>query len=633
MYVAVYFLYYSHVTNRHAFTTLTSTLAMKKNAIHLSYNLALLFILPVIFIVAYASLYFQPSILIYQHLSAIALFIFSILSVKLLIHHYVRHAKLSLFVGSFLYSSFIFSLILYYALVFISINSWGKVITKEFIVSYLGQLEHLLDAFNISYHLVIVIFIAAFTAIAIGSYYFLKRFHWLPTAQSNRTWLIGTFIISLCLLFLFYTFLYVTTHDENSKEPLKLTLFSGKTQPIRSHDAKLGRATDTQLNTRENITRQHYITATGAQQKNLIVIMVDGLRPDHMSVYGYARETTPYLKQLSRQDSAHIFSNMRSVCGETTCAHAGFMASRFVQDLPDNMFTLQEVLKRHQYTSRFIISGDHNNFNNIREVYGNVDDYFDGSMAKGYYFNDDSVVINRTKSLSEWDGKPFMLHYHLLSAHIMGKKFPAYQKFMPQRRYSSMSDISKQAEYFNHYDNGVLQADAIIQELIHILGQKNYLKNTLLVITSDHGEALGEHGVFTHTNNVIEEILRIPLLMISFGYPSTLPRQSDHFMSIIDLAPTILQELGYKTPESWQGNPADIALTRSFTFFEMSAYKGLYDHRDNSTLWKYWRNFHTGEEFVYDMTRDATEQKNLVWSTNKTLLNEWRSAIGVKNNS
>lgn len=626
-------MYYNHVSNRNAFITLISILAMKKNAIHLSYNLALLFILPVIFIVAYASLYFQPSIVIYQHLSAIALFIFSILSIKLLIHHYVRHTKVSLFIGSFLYSSFIFSLILYYALVFISINSWGKVITKEFIVSYLGQLEHLLDAFNISYYLVIVICVAAFTLIAIGCYFFLKKFHWLPTAQSTRTWLIGPLIISLCLLFLFYSYLYITTHDENSKEPLKLTLFSGKTHPLRSHDAKLGYASDTQLNAKEKIARQHYAAATSSQKKNLVVIMVDGLRPDHMSVYGYARETTPNLKQLSQQDSAHIFSNMRSVCGETACAHAGFMASRFVHDLPENIFTLQEVLKRHDYISRFIISGDHINFNNIREVYGSIDDYYDGSMAKGYYFNDDSVVINRTKSLPEWDGKPVMLHYHLLSAHIMGKKFPAYQKFMPQQRYSSMSDISKQAEYFNHYDNGVLQADAVIQDLINILSQKNYLKNTLLVITSDHGEALGEHGVFTHTNNVIEEILRIPLLMFSFGYSSTLPKQSDHFMSIIDLAPTILQELGYKIPNSWQGNPAETTLTRPFSFFEMSAYKGLYDHRDRSTLWKYWRNFNTGEEFVYDMTRDADEQKNLVWSTNKKLLNEWRSAIGVKNNS
>lgn len=603
---------------------------MKKNAIHLSYNLALLFILPVIFIVAYASLYFQPSIVIYQHLSAIALFIFSILSVTLLIHHYVRHTKVSLFIGSFLYSSFIFSLILYYALVFISINSWGKVITKEFIVSYSGQLEHLLNAFNISYHLVIVICVAAFTLIAIGSYFFLKRFHWLPTAQSNLTCLIGLFISSLCLLFLFYTFLYVTTHDKNSKEPLKLTLFSGRTQPIRSHDAKLGHTTDTKLNARENITRQRYVATSNGQQKNLIVIMVDGLRPDHMSVYGYARETTPNLKRLSQQDSAHIFSNMRSVCGETTCAHAGFMASRFVQDLPENMFTLQEVLKRHDYTSRFIISGDHINFNNIREVYGSVDDYYDGSMAKGYYFNDDNVVINRTKSLPEWDGKPVMLHYHLLSAHIMGKKFPAYRKFMPHRRYSSMSNISKQAEYFNHYDNGVLQADAVIQDLINTLSHKNYLKNTLLVITSDHGEALGEHGVFTHTNNVIEEILRIPLLMFSFGYPSTLPKQSDHFMSIIDLAPTILKELGFKTPVSWQGNSVDKALHRPFTFFEMSAFKGLYDHRDTSTLWKYWRNFNTGEEFVYDITRDASEQKNLIWTANKALLNDWRSAVGMQ---
>jgi len=607
----------------------TATQLSYKLAYNVAYNLALLFILPIVFILAYVCLYFHPSIVIYQHLSAIALFVFSILSVKLLIHHYVKQQKLLLFIGSVLYSSFIFSLIVYYSLVFISINSWGKVITKEFIISYLSQLQYLLDAFNISYHLVIVLGVFAYTLIAIGCYFFLKKFHWLPATASKRTWLIGPLIASLCLFFLSYTYLYVTTHEENSEEPLKLTLFSGKTHPIRNHSAKLGRAPDENLNLKENLSRQSYSITPDVRGKNLIVIMVDGLRPDHMSSYGYHRETTPHIQQLISQDHAHVFNNVRSVCGETTCAHAGFMASRFVQNLPDNMFTLQEVLKRYDYQTRFIISGDHINFNNIREVYGKVDDYYDGSMAKGYYFNDDTVVLNRTKSLPEWDGKPVMLHYHLLSAHIMGKKFPAYQKFLPQKRYSSMSDIAEQTAYFNHYDNGVLQADAVIQQLIETLGEKNYLNNTLLIITADHGEALGEHQVFTHTNNVIEEILRVPLLMFSLGYKSALPAQSHQFMSIVDVAPTILNELGLNIPDSWQGKPAGSALARPYTFFEMSAFKGLYDHSNPNTLWKYWRNFNTGEEFVYDITRDANEQKNLVWQTHSALLQSWRSAVGV----
>ncbi|OYY05167.1 MAG: hypothetical protein B7Y72_04565, partial [Mehylophilales bacterium 35-46-6] len=119
---------------------------MRKTAVHFSYNLALLFTLPVAFIVAYVWLYFNPSIVIYQHLSAIALLVFSILSIKLLIHHYFNHQKLVLFVGTVLYSSFIFTLLVYYALVFISLSTWSKVITKEFITSYLAQIDFLLEA-------------------------------------------------------------------------------------------------------------------------------------------------------------------------------------------------------------------------------------------------------------------------------------------------------------------------------------------------------------------------------------------------------------------------------------------------------------------------------------------------------
>lgn len=606
---------------------------MRKTAVHFSYNLALLFTLPVAFIVVYVWLYFNPSIVIYQHLSAIALLVFSILSIKLLIHHYFNHQKLVLFVGTVLYSSFIFTLLVYYALVFISLSTWSKVITKEFITSYLAQIDFLLEALDISYYLVIVLAVVIYSCIALGCYFFLKKFHWLPERHPKSTWLIGPLIACVCLLFSVYSYVYLTTGDGSSQEPLKLTFLSGKTKSNLKHDAKLDYSSNQQLNRLEDQARQNYHATTSAKKRNLIVLVVDGLRPDHLGVYGYQKDTSPFLDQLSRHTSAHKFTNVRSVCGETTCAHAGFMASRFVQDLPDNLFTLQEVLKHNGYRTQFIISGDHINFYNIRDVYGEVDDYYDGSMAKGYYFNDDAITINKTKTLPDWDGTPTMIHYHLLSAHMMGKKYPEYQKFKPYKSYTGTSKGQAKVEYDNFYDNGVLQVDAVIKDLLALLKEKKYLDNALVVITADHGEALGEHCVFTHTNNVIEEILSIPLLMMSYGYESKLPANYDGFMSLIDLAPTILDELGLNIPTTWAGSSIYSAKTRPFTYFEMSAHKGVYDHRHKNTLWKYWRNFNTGEEFVFNITQDPQENNNLIWRTPKKLLHEWRTAIQISKTS
>ena len=148
-----------------------------------------------------------------------------------------------------------------------------------------------------------------------------------------------------------------------------------------------------------------------------------------------------------------------------------------------------------------------------------------------------------------------------------------------------------------------------------------------MILTADHGEALGEHGVFMHTNSVREEALRIPLVMIPYGHDSGLPKQSDNFMSLIDLAPTILDEIGLNIPNSWAGMPTQDKKERAFSFFEMDKFKGLYDHRETGILWKYWQNTRTGEEFVFNITQDSKENTNLVWEIAPERMKEWRNEI------
>lgn len=601
---------------------------MKRLALHFTYHLALLFALPILFILAYVWLYFNPSITIYEHLSAISLFVLSIISIKLLINHYFKNKKLILFVGSVLYSSFLYGLIIYYALVLISLNSWNRVITEEFIIAYTNQARFFLAAIGISYHLVIFALVAGYTLLVIATYFFLKKFHWLPSKHPNSTWMIGPLMLSLSVFSIYHLHDYLISYEKPTKEPLKLTLFSGKPK-LQIHDAKLDYDTNTELNKLEDQARKNYQPAESTKKRNLIVFLIDGLRPDHTSFYDYERDTTPKLKKITDLQNGRIYSNLRSVCGETTCAHAGYMSSRFVHQLPDNLFTLQEVLKLNGYRTNLIISGDHINFHNIRDVYGNVDDYYDGSMANGYYFNDDIITINKTKNLPVWDGKPTMIHYHILSAHQVGQRYPAFEKYKPSERYVGFRNGEPDIKYTNFYDNGVLQADDVVSRLIQMLATKKYLQNALVIITSDHGEALGEHHFFNHTNSVIEEALKVPLIMIPYGYESELPAHHDNFMSLADLAPSILKEFGLNIPETWVGTPLQEKNNRKFSYFEMTPYKGLYDHRDQQNLLKYWQNKNTGEEFVFNISKDPKENNNLVWKTSTSTLKEWRQLNAI----
>jgi arylsulfatase A-like enzyme len=164
--------------------------------------------------------------------------------------------------------------------------------------------------------------------------------------------------------------------------------------------------------------------------------------------------------------------------------------------------------------------------------------------------------------------------------------------------------------------------------LLGILTSKHYLENALVVLTADHGESLGEHDLYSHTNSVREELLHIPLLFIR--YKGGTPQDSkplENFVSQVDIAPTILHELEIPVPESWNGVPIQLGKTSEITFFQMLPYWGLYDHRDSSHLWKYWFDSRNGEEFVFDLLQDPHENANLAAATPKALKSWWRERL------
>jgi arylsulfatase A-like enzyme len=176
----------------------------------------------------------------------------------------------------------------------------------------------------------------------------------------------------------------------------------------------------------------------------------------------------------------------------------------------------------------------------------------------------------------------------------------------------------------------VLQADAIIEQLLASLKGGNYLQDTLVVVTADHGESLGEHGFFSHTNSVREELLHIPLAFIRYknGIEQDAVR-NEKFVSQIDIAPTILHEFHMPIPSTWTGLPVQLEEERKFIFFQMVPNLGLYDIRDRDRVWKYWVNAKTLEEFAFDLRLDAGENTNLIASVPDWLRASWRTQIGA----
>jgi glucan phosphoethanolaminetransferase (alkaline phosphatase superfamily) len=407
-------------------------------------------------------------------------------------------------------------------------------------------------------------------------------------------------------------------------EPFHLTMYAGKENALDTleHPIKYDQA----LSGLENNIRSNYQINTTRVKRNVILIVVDALRPDHMGVYNYKRNTTPFLTSLDAQGIVQKFSNVRASCGASACGLSTLATARFAHQIPDNPYTLSQVLAKNGYSTQIILSGDHTNFYNLRSLYGKVDTYYDGSMAAPFYMNDDALIIHKLNTLPDFNGKPTLFQFHLMSTHGLSKHMPEFEVYKPNKGYSGNIRGIPSVEHVNYYDNGVIQSDYYINQIMKVLDRKKYLQDALIIVTADHGESLGEHNMYSHANSVYEVLLRVPFLLINAKNTSALTKQASSFSSQADIAPTVLHELGLQIPENWVGKAIQLQSKEdrqsTYTYFQLHPRVGMYIHGDS--LWKYWLNTYNSEEFVFNLDEDPNEQRNLITKIDPKLRLKWR---------
>lgn len=598
-------------------------------------ELLLWLFLPALFVAYYVVVRSNPVASGTTHLlliSHLAIFVFTLNG---LISTIIKSKKTVGLVVSFIYATCIFSMLFYYILVYVGLNTWGRVITVELMLSYANQLEALCDALGLSYltiqFILLVIFVSAWFLLYL--YVYNAK---LITYLQHKLQLIASYwvqvlvSITFCILALYPMIDYPadTLKYADYMEPIILTFWAGKPENAKK-SATQGNRYNKDLNEQELKAVSNYRANDPFKKSNVILIVVDALRPSNMGIYGYLRQTTPYLYQLKDVSAITTVSQVSASCAESACGLMSIASSRFIHLMPETPFTLQQVLKRHGYKTRLILSGDHTNFYNLKNLYGPVDSYFDASMSKrsNYYANDDSIIVDETNQLPEWDRTPVMFQFILMSAQPMRKRQPMSHKYIPMKNYNGMTHGAARTEYTNFYDNGVVQTDATIKRLLQTLESKHYLDDAIVVITADHGEALGEHQLYSHANGVFEEQLKIPLIFIS-----TVPSQSKikpikKIVSQVDIAPSILYELGMNIPQNWNGTPVQLSFEPKFTYFHLHFEEGLYDYRQQGHHFKYWVNMQNGKEFVYNISIDPSEKNNIINTISPTLKKTWRMQL------
>jgi glucan phosphoethanolaminetransferase (alkaline phosphatase superfamily) len=578
-------------------------------------DIALWYITPAAFLYCYVRLFGQPATSIAPHVLLVGLPLLGLSALRLSL---ARAGVSSFWQRSIVAPIAALSidlLTVYYALVLIGLKSWGGIIDWESLPTFFAQATILTDTIGLP-PIVLPVFAMGFlSATLVGCWLYLGRFDWAAGSASNLSpATLPVLVTGVALIFALEVYQFRLPQWTSVAEPLSLTLYPQKAA-LDLEGYRVNPVHASHWDEAAERARATYIPASGLKEKNLVVIVIDALRPDHMGIYGYPRNTTPHLTDIARAQPTRVIRGVHATCADTVCGLYSLFTSKFTNEFSFRPFTLHEVLRRNGYRIHLILSGDHSFFFSLKTLYGHVDTFYDGTQAQGYFLNDDQSVLDRLAAMPDWDGQPTMFQFHLMSSHILSKPLTVPGPFQPARRYA----LANGAEHdetataadtaINFYDNGVVRADEVVNSLLAQLRRKGYLRDTLVVVTADHGEALGEHGFYRHANSVREEVLRIPLLLIAFGYqPPPLNPQRTAYAQV-DIAPCILTDLDLPVPSVWTGASCGSA-GLPFDYFEEHSFAGMLDQRDPSHLWKYWVDRRTGADHVFDLADDPHETRD-----------------------
>jgi len=342
---------------------------------------------------------------------------------------------------------------------------------------------------------------------------------------------------------------------------------------------------------------------------NLLLITIDTLRPDRLSCYSSPHLKTPNIDNLAKMGTlfsrafAHtpttLASHANILLGVTPPSH-GVRANAYFavrQESP----TLAGYLKNHGYSSGAFVGGYplDSKFGLDRD-FETYDDDFGGLGYKKHSVLERKaeVVIDRALGWLRIQRSPWFLWIHCYDPHDPYEPPPPFE-----------TPYKKQP-----YDGEVAYVDFCLGRLVSYLRENHCFANTLVILTGDHGESLGEHGELTHGYFAYNTTLWVPLIII---LPGGNNGQVDQQVSHIDLFPTICDVLQIGKPPFLQGTSLLPAMEGKSLSTRPIYFESLDPHYSKG--WAPLRGFiNGGEKFVdspipeiYNLDRDFAELKNM----------------------
>jgi glucan phosphoethanolaminetransferase (alkaline phosphatase superfamily) len=445
------------------------------------------------------------------------------------------------------------SLSLFYLIVIISNAFWGKAITAVIFLNYVSSFDELISILPIESWIFYGCILLIIVLITVTFLYARPK----PNAlHRNYSWLIENKRLLRKIALAAIIFLIVTAFSYRQILSAKRALhFSG--EPLL--EFFLGQMWDSESmeyvydkNRIRNAIRDRACIDSVAEERSnnpdriVVVILLDALRKDFLSIYGYHRQTTPFLDSLSKVKKLLHVENSFSTSTTTLLGVAGLFGSKDWDNFSYAGLNLMKYLKKKNFSTYAFLTGQHRSWYGLASIYKNDCDHFYESTTNPTRQNyDDLATLKKFKETKI--GTNSFIYFHLLSTHNIGKKNRQFKKFIPDK---IGIGTDKRTALVNNYDNGILQADFVIRGIFKKLEEDGLLGKTSIYIVADHGELFGEEGRWSHSGSIQQDVLSVPLLI----YDQDLPWYKNlETATIKDVAPTIADRLKFRVPACWEG--------------------------------------------------------------------------------
>jgi len=360
-----------------------------------------------------------------------------------------------------------------------------------------------------------------------------------------------------------------------------------------------------------------YMLSSGPEIRNVVLISIDTCRADHLSCYGFEKQTTPNIDKISQE--AVLFTHAISPVPITLSAHSSMLTGTYppYHKVHDNMNykldesneTLAEILRRRGYATGAVISS--------------VVLYSRFGIGQGFDYYDETFVepLGPRPDTERRGGEASHFANSFLEEHYNEKFFLFLHYYDPHVGYNPPEPYA--TTYADDlYSGEIAYTDQCVGEVITKLKELGLYDSTLLIIVGDHGEGLGEHGESEHTYYIYQTTMWVPFIIKPGGLSR--PRRIDDTVSLVDVVPTILGYLDLPIPGHVQGEDLS-GYSRGKKVLDDKRY--VYGESLTPTKYgcnpllgligKDWKYIETTRAELYNLKDDPSETYNLIKAESK----------------